>query len=375
MLRTRSWRTRIFSQVGVLILLGLARIALPLLKNPQSGWDRDALGMLDHAQALPWGYVSYPPMAPFLARIALVLFGPSLIGVRLFASLAMAAVMVLAGLIARELGGGRLAQALAAVATGISPIQLLAGTMISYSSFDCLWWVLTAYLVIRLLKSGDARWWLAIGLVFGLGMMTKYLFAFLIAGVVIGVLLTPARRALRSPWLWAGAALSLFLILPNLAWQIRHGFISLEFMRWINARGILIGRTASFIPEQFYFSANLAAIPLWIAGLVTCLAGGRSQKFRILAWMCVIPLALLIYLQGRSYYLAPAYPMLIAAGAVLTESWLARLSPGRSRLARIFGSVVLAAGGWPSPRPRSRSHQGTRAGGMSPVTCMGNLRK
>ena len=375
MLRTRSWRTRIFSQVGVLILLGLARIALPLLKNPQSGWDRDALGMLDHAQALPWGYVSYPPMAPFLARIALVLFGPSLIGVRLFASLAIAAVMALAGLIARELGGGRLAQALAAFAIGISPIQLLAGRMISYSFLDCLWWVLTAYLVIRLLKSADARWWLAIGLVFGLGMMTKYLFAFLIAGVVIGVLLTPARRALRSPWLWAGAALSLFLILPNLAWQIRHGFISLEFMRWINGRGILIGRTASFIPEQFYFSANLAAIPLWIAGLVTCLAGGRSQKFRILAWMCVIPLALLIYLQGRSYYLAPAYPMLIAAGAVVTESWLAGLSPGRSRLARIFGSVVLAAGGWPSPRSRSRSHQGARAGGMSPVTCMGNLRR
>ena len=292
MLRTRSWRTRIFSQVGVLILLGLARIPLPLLNNPQSGWDRDALGMLDHAQALPWGYVSYPPMAPFLARIALVLFGPSLIGMRLFASLAIAAVMALAGLIARELGGGRLAQALAALATGISPIQLLAGTMISYSSFDCLWWVSTAYLVIRLLKSADARWWLAIGLVFGLGMMTKHLFAILIAGVVIGVLLAPARRFLRTPWLWAGAALCLFLILPNLAWQIRHGFISLELMRWIHGRGVLIGRTASFIPEQFYFSANLAAIPVWIAGLVICLAGGRSQKFRILAWMGVIPLAL-----------------------------------------------------------------------------------
>jgi len=375
MVRTRRWRSRIFSEAGVLIILGLARIALLLLNNPQYGWHRDELDMLDNAQVLAWGYVSYPPLAPFVARIALVLFGPSLTGVRLFASLAMAAVMVLAGLIARELGGGRLAQALAAVATGISPIQLLAGTMFSYSSFDCLWWVLTAYLVICLLKSGDARWWLAIGLVFGLGMMTKYLFAVLIAAVAIGVLLTPARRFPRSPWLWVGAALSLVLVLPNLAWQIRHGFISLEFMRWIHGRDILIGRTAGFIPEQFYFSANLATIPLWIAGLVSCLAGGRSQRFRILAWMYLIPLALLIYLQGRSYYLAPAYPTLIAAGAVVTESWLARLSPGRSRLARIFGSVVLAAGGWPSPRSRSRSHQGARAGGMSPVTCMGDSRR
>lgn len=344
-MRNRSWRSLIFSEVGVLILLALARIALLWVNNPQYGWHRDELDMLDNARALAWGYVSYPPLAPFLARIALALFGPSLIGVRLFASVAMAAVMVFAGLIARELGGGRLAQALAAVATGISPIQLLAGTMFSYSSFDCLWWVLTAYLVIRLLKSADARWWLAIGLVFGLGMMTKYLFAVLIAGVVIGVLLTPTRRFLRSPWLWVGAALSLVLVLPNLAWQIRHGFISLEFMRWIHGRDILIGRTAGFIPEQFYFSANLATIPLWFAGLVALLVADRGKQFRVLAWMYIIPLALLIFLRGRSYYLAPAYPMLIAAGAVVTESWLARLSPSRCRMALGALYAGLAVGG------------------------------
>jgi len=343
MTRTRSWRSLVFSEVGILILLALARIALLLLNNPQYGWHRDELDMLDNAQALAWGYVSYPPVAPLVARIALVLFGPSLLGVRLFASLAMAAVMVLAGLIARELGGGRLAQMVAAVATGISPIQLLAGTLFSYSSFDCLWWVLTAYLMIRLLKSGDARGWLAIGLVFGLGMMTKYLFAVLIAGVVIGVLLTPARRFLRSPWLWAGAAIALVMCLPNLMWQVQHDFISLEFMRGIHARDILIGRTASFVPEQFYFSANLATIPLWVVGLVTFIVGDRGRKYRILAWMYVVPLALLMFLQARSYYLAPAYPMLIAAGAVVTEAWFARLSPGRSRVARsaLYGALAL----------------------------------
>ena len=342
---TRNLRSLVFSDVGVLILLALARVALLLLNNPQYGWHRDELDMLDSARTLAWGYVSYPPVAPFLARVALTLFGPSLLGVRVLASVSMAAVMVLAGLTARELGGGRFAQVLAAVATGISPIQLLAGTLFSYSSFDCLWWVLTAYLVIRLLKSGDARWWLGIGLVFGLGMMTKYLFAVLITGVVIGVVITPARRFLRSPWLWAGALIAILLFLPNLIWQIQHGFISLEFMRAIHARDIRIGRAAGFFPEQLYFSANLVTIPLWVTGLVSYIFGDRGRKYRLLAWMYLVPLALLIILEGRSYYLAPAYPMLLAAGAVVTEAWLTRTSPSRSRLTRAALYGALALGG------------------------------
>ena len=108
--------------------------------------------MLDNARHLDWGYVDYPPLAPFIARRALALFGPSLVGVRLFSALAQSVAMVLAGLMARELGGSRLAQVVAALATAIAPLSLFAGTMFQYTSFDYLWWVLIAYLMIRMLK-------------------------------------------------------------------------------------------------------------------------------------------------------------------------------------------------------------------------------
>ena len=159
---------------------------LHALTNSQYGWHRDELDMLDSARYLDWGYVAYPPVAAFITRVALTLFGPSLVGVRLFPSLAQAVVMVLAGLMARELGGKRLAQVVAAVAVAIAPVAFLAGALLSYSSFDVLWWVLIAYLMIRLLKSDDPRWWLGIGVVIGLGMMTKYTMAFLVAGIVVG---------------------------------------------------------------------------------------------------------------------------------------------------------------------------------------------
>lgn len=108
---------------------------------------------------------------------------------------------------------------------------------------------LIGYQLIRLLRSDDPRWWLGIGVTFGLGLMTKYTILILAAAVGSGVVLTRARRHLMSPWLWASAALALLPFLPNLIWQAQHDFISLDFMRAIHARDIRIGRTAEFLPE------------------------------------------------------------------------------------------------------------------------------
>src|SRR5690606_31462462 len=137
-------------------------------------------------------------------------------------ALAQCLAMVLAGLMTRELGGSRLAQIVTALAVAIAPISLIQGALFQYVSFDYLWWVLIAYLVIRLLKSEDPRWWLGIGAAIGLGMMTKYTVAAFVAGLVGGVVLTGTRRHLSSPWLWGGAALSLLIFAPNLIWQAQH---------------------------------------------------------------------------------------------------------------------------------------------------------
>lgn len=342
---SRIWKSIAFGDVGILLLLGAARIIPLFLTNGELGWHRDELDVLDNARYLDWGYVSYPPFAPFVARVALTLFGPSLLGVRFFSTLAMALAIVLAGLIARELGGGRLAQVTAAVATAISPIALLGGALFGYSPLDVVWWVLLAYLMVRLLKSNNPRWWLAIGAVIGIGMMTKYTIAFLVAGIIAGVLLTHARRFLFSPWLWAGAALAFLIILPNLIWQIQHDFITRDFLTFIHARDIRIGRTEGFLVEQFVFSANMVTIPIWVAGLFFYLFSRQGKTFRALAWMFIVPFGLFYVTQGRSYYLAADYPMLLAAGAVLVEQGFRRLPRVGARLAQGLMWTVFAASG------------------------------
>ena len=190
------------SDSGILVLLALFSILLHTLTNGQYGFHRDELATLDDARYLAWGYVAYPPVTAFIGRLALALFGPSLMALRFFAALAQGIAMVLTGLMARELGGKRLAQLVAAIAAAIAPVAFASGALFQYVSFDYLWWVLTAHLMIRLLKSEDPRWWLGIGAAIGAGMMTKYTMAFLVGGIVCGVLLTGARRYLRSPWLW-----------------------------------------------------------------------------------------------------------------------------------------------------------------------------
>jgi 4-amino-4-deoxy-L-arabinose transferase-like glycosyltransferase len=327
----------------VLLLLAAAKTLLHVLTGGQYGFHRDELGMLDDARYLDWGYVSYPPLTPAVASVALTLFGPSLLGLRLFSALAQAAAMVLAGLLARELGGGRWAQIIAALAVAIAPISLLMGAMFQYVSFDYLWWVTVAYLVVRLLNSGDPRWWLALGATIGLGLLTKYTMFFWVAALVVGVLLTSERRYLLSRWLWGGVAVALLIFLPNLAWQAQHGFISLEFLRAIHERDVRIGRTQGFLVEQLVVSASPFTIPLWVAGLWFYFspAGGR---YGLLGVMFVTAFGLLLVAQGRSYYLAPAYPPLLAAGAVVAERRLASLTAGPARLLRGLTYLALAGG-------------------------------
>ena len=244
------WRNVFSSDLGILILLAVALILLHILTNGQYGFHRDELATLDDGRHLAWGYVAYPPVTPFIARVALILFGPSLVGVRFFSALAQGVSLVLAGLMARELGGTRRAQIAGALAVAVVPAALFNGAVLMYTSFDYLWWVLVAYLMIRLLKSENSRWWLGIGAAIGLGMMTRYSMAFLVAGILVGLLLTKARRYLASPWLWGGVAVALLVFLPNLIWQVRHGFISLDFLGSIHARDIGQGRTEGYLIEQ-----------------------------------------------------------------------------------------------------------------------------
>ena len=336
---------QIASGSGALILLASALLLLHCLTNGQYGFHRDELATLDDAHHLAWGYVAYPPITPFLARVALELFGPSLVGVRFFSALAQSSAMVAAGLMARELGGSRSTELITAVAVAIAPLSLIEGALFQYVSFDYLWWVLTAYLMVRLLKSNNPRWWLGIGVVIGLGMMTRYTMAFLVAGIALGVVATRVRRQLTSPWLWAGVALALLVFVPTLLWQVQHQFVSLDHLSAIHARDVRMGRTSGFLSEQLFVPANPVTIPFWIAGLGFYFLTPEGRSYRLLGWMYLVPFVLFVVMQGRSYYLAPAYPMLIAAGAMIWERWLFSLHERTARRVRGLTWGTLALGG------------------------------
>ncbi len=327
------------SDLAILIYLALATVIAHLLTGGRYGFHRDELATLDDARHLAWGYVAYPPITPFFARLSLAIFGTSLVGFRFFAALAQAVTVVLTGLMARELGGGRGAQLVAAAAA--IPFCLVAGALMQYVSFDNLCWVLVAYFVVRLLKSEDSRWWMAIGTAIGLGMMTKYTMGFLAIGIVMGVLLTPTRRHLADKWLWVGVALSIVVFLPNILWQIQHHFISLDFLHDIHERDIRWGRTKDFLPDQL--KITLLATPLWIAGLYFCLLAPAGRRFRMLGWMYIVPLVMFVAAKGRGYYLAAAYPMLYAAGAVWGEQWLQAMKRSLASATRTLAWTALAA--------------------------------
>lgn len=325
-----------------LLVIAAAIAIIHLLTNGRYGFHRDELQFLSDASHLDWGFVAYPPLTPFLERVSLVLFGLSLEGLRLFSVLTQATAIVVTGLMARELGGRWLAQITAALAVALSPLPLFEGTEFQYSPFDYLWWVLIAYFTVRLLRTDNPRWWLAIGAAVGLGLLTKYSIVFFIAGILGGIALSRARRYLLNGWFWAGIALALAIFLPNFIWQIRHQFISYHFLQHIHVRDVGEGRADGFLLDQFRICVNLFAAPLWLAGLVAFL---RNPRYRMLAWMYLIPLALFFFAKGRGYYMAAAYPMLLAMGAATREHWVVSLPRwGRRTVIGIFFTGLAVCG-------------------------------
>ena len=313
-----------------------------VLTNGRYGFHRDELQFLSDARHLDWGFVAYPPFTPFIEHIGLNLFGLSLVGLRMFSVISQAVVILVSGLMARDLGGDRLAQVATAVTVGLSGLPIFEATEFQYTSFAYLWWILVCWFTIRLLRSEDTRWWLAIGSAIGLGLLTKYSIVFFIGGLVAGLLFTRARRQFLTPWFWAGVGIALVIFLPNFLWLVRHDFVSYHFLQHIHARDVGEGRAQGYWKYQFLFNVNLFATPVWMIGLI---AFFRSSRYRTLAWMYVVPVAYFWLLKGRSYYVAEVYPSLLAMGCVAAEHWLTRRPAWvRRTAATVYFAGVFAVG-------------------------------
>ena len=292
---SREGRSPLLGDTALLVYIALATVILHVIIGNRYGWHRDELATLEDARHLAWGYPAYPPVTPCFGRISLELFGLSVRGFRFFAGAAQAITVVLAGLMAREMGGRRPAQLVAAICA--VPFCLGGGYEMQYVAFDALAWVFTAYCVVRLLRSNDARWWLGIGVGLGFGMLSKYTIGFFALSIVAGVWLTPARRYLKSKWLWIGVGLSILIWLPNVLWQAQHNFISLDFLSHIHARDVRQGRTTYFLPQQLELTGF--RFPIAMAGLYFCLFTQLGKRFRMIGWMYVVTLLLFVIAKGR----------------------------------------------------------------------------
>ncbi|HEX5283968.1 MAG TPA: glycosyltransferase family 39 protein [Bryocella sp.] len=324
-----------------ILVVAAGVLLLHLLTNVRYGFHRDELQFLSDALHLDWGYVAYPPLTPFIERISMALFGISLEGLRLFSVFGQVVVVIAAGLIARALGGGRLAQGLAALAVALSPIALFEGTEFQYTTFEQFAWVLATYGVVRLLSSEDERWWIWIGACSGVGLMAKYTVVFFIVALLAGFLLTPARRLMASRWFAMGCGLTVLIVLPNLLWQVRHDFISLHFLENIHARDLRIGRgkASDFWIFQAILSENAFALPLTIAGLV---AAWRSVRYRAVSIAFVLTVLLFAGMRARGYYTAAVFPVIIAFGVVAMAPWASSRRPvlRRSIFAVLFTGIM-----------------------------------
>jgi 4-amino-4-deoxy-L-arabinose transferase-like glycosyltransferase len=308
------------------------------------GYHRDELYFLACAKRLAWGYVDQPPLVPAMTRLATALFGRSVVGVRLFPALAGAGLVVIVGLLTRELGGGRRAQLLAALLTVSSGMFLGGFHLLSTAAFDVVFWAAILLLAARLVRTGDERLWLAIGAVVGVGLLNKHNALFCCFGLGVGLAATGWRRQVRSGWLWAGAALALLLWAPNLVWNAQHHWASWQMLQSLHRENSNLAASIKFIPSQVLEIGPLTA-PFWIGGLLWLLRDPVGRPWRSLGIGYLVLLVVCVLIGAKPYYLAGWYPVLFAAGGIHLDTRLrSRQRPSSLALPlALMATQVLAA--------------------------------
>jgi len=319
----------------------LVKLLLHLPVLHRFGFHHDELYFIACGDHLSFGYVDHAPLVPWIARLATTVFGESLVGLRIFATLAGALTIFLIGMLASRMGGGRFAQLLACLAWLVAPVSLRTGNMLAIPSFEPLFWVACAWVLVRIADEGSPRLWPWLGLIAGGGLLNKHSMLFFGFGLAVGLLATPLRRHLRTPWPWMGAGVALLLFLPNIVWQVQHGWPTASFLRSLNETVMAGVSKLQFVGGQLLYMNPFAAF-VWIWGLVF-LFSKAGKPYRVLGIIWLSVFLLLLATDSKIYYLSPAYPPIVAAGGVAIERWIAAVR-GRERLKPAFVALLLFGG-------------------------------
>jgi hypothetical protein len=311
-----------YPRSAIVAVLAVAALLVHLAAAGVYGLFVDELYFLACGEHLAWGYVDMPPLTALQAWLVRTLFGDSMLAIRLLPALAGAGLIVLTGTLARQLGGRRVAQGLAALAVLVAPGYLAVDSYLSMNSIEPLLWMGCALVLIRIIKSGNVRLWIWFGVLAGLGLENKDTMLIFASALIVGLLLTTERRCMANRWFLLGGLAAFLIFLPNLLWMVDHHFPHLELLANIRRNH----RNVALTPLQFFGQQILAmhplAFPIWLCGLWSLLMSRDGRRYRALGWAYLLTLGALLLTGGRFYYLLPAYPMLFGAGAVTIEGWL-----------------------------------------------------
>ncbi len=326
---------------AVLIIAGISFLAHVAFGN-NYGYFRDELYVMAMSQHPAFGYVDVPPLVPWITLIPRFLTGNALWAIHVISALVCAGTIILTGLMARLLGGAGWVQGLAALGSATAIILLGTGSIYTYDVFDEFWWALAATVLIALLRDDQPRRWLLFGLVAGLGLLTKETILFWGFALVVGLLLTPQRRLLFTRWTLFGGLIAFALVLPFLLWNAVNGWASLQYWAGYSQNHSSGGTPLDFFVNQILIM-NPISVLLWGAGLWYFFSK-RGARYRVFGWAYVILFVLFIAIQGKSYFLAPAYPPLLAGGAMLIGGWRVRWPRWGPRWVAVYAVALTLSG-------------------------------
>src|SRR3989449_11346878 len=325
----------------IVLFLAIANFLLHLYFNNRYGYFRDEFDYLACGDHLAWGYVDQPPLVPLLIKISRLVLGDSLRSIRIVPALATSAAVILTAMIARELGGRRFALVLSALAFIAVPIYLNDGSVMTTNCLEPLLLTGCIYFAILAIKREDPRYLLWFGIFAGIGLEEKYSIAVLGFCIVLGLLLTEQRRIFGKKWIWLGGTLTFLVFLPNFIWNVQNHWPFAKLMHNIKADGrdVVLSPAAYFAQQVLIIHPLLA--PIWITGVLAFLFSARLKPYRFLGWCYLVAFTVFVVFKGKNYYLAPIYPVFLAAGSLPKNGRAAVFS--RRTTGRLAPSISLAA--------------------------------
>lgn len=311
------------SEDFVIGLVALASVVLHLFALRGYGYFRDELYYIACSDHLAFGYVDQPPFSIFLLKGIRLIFGDSLVAIRMLPVLGGAMVIFMTGKLAKELGGRGFGVILAAIAA-FAPIgNLFEFNYYSMNFLDHLFWLSCFFLLVRIIKTENPKIWILFGIIAGLGLQNKISILFLLFGMGVGLLFTSQRRQLKYWQFWAGMGITLLLFLPYVIWNAVHGWPTLEFIH--NAREY---KMSAVSPVGFFIGQllhqNPATLIVWLAGLGYFFFHREARPYRLFGWLFLSVYVLFTVQEAKAYYLAGGYPILFAGGAILIGHLLER---------------------------------------------------